>query len=120
MEEFLDAYPENVGSLLQAAREVLHTSFPTLNEEPDFPSRLLVYRIAPGNAGIVFTLIPSQKGVKLGFYRGRELADPNGLLRGSGKVHATTELSENLLHDQSLLNVMQVALQNALYRVTRS
>lgn len=120
MEEFMDAYPENVGLLIQAARNVLLTRFPTLNEEPDFPSRILVYRIAPRSEGIVFTLIPSQKGLKLGFYRGRELADPTGLLKGSGKVHATTELSENLLHDQSLLDLMHRAMLNAQHRITRS
>jgi len=37
--------------------------------------------------GMVCTLILSKKGVKLGLVRGSELADPRGLLEGSGKVH---------------------------------
>jgi hypothetical protein len=35
----------------------------------------------------VCTLILSKSGVKLGFVRGGELADPRKLLTGSGKVH---------------------------------
>ena len=40
-----------------------------------------------GLSGNVCTLILSKSGVKLGLVHGSELADPNGLLEGSGKVH---------------------------------
>ena len=41
---------------------------------------------------MVFTLILSKTGVKLGLVRGAELSDPNGLLEGSGKVHRYIQL----------------------------
>jgi hypothetical protein len=52
-----------------------------LKSEPTRPSR-----------GMVCTLILSKSGVKLGLVRGVELADPKGLLEGSGKVHKYVQL----------------------------
>jgi len=45
------------------------------------------YGYGPGYRGVVCTLILSKSGVKLGLVRGSELADPRGLVEGSGKVH---------------------------------
>ena len=42
---------------------------------------------SPGSKGTVCALILSKTGVKIGLFRGSELPDPKGLLRGSGKVH---------------------------------
>ena len=42
---------------------------------------------------MVCTIIPSKKGVKLGFYRGIDLPDPAKLLTGSGKVHRHVEIN---------------------------
>ena len=36
---------------------------------------------------MVCTIILSQKGIKLGLNKGSELPDPEGLLKGAGKVH---------------------------------
>ena len=119
LENFINSYPAEVRTLFNQARIVLLDRFKTLREEPDLPSRIIVYRIAPGNNGVVFTLIPSKSGVKLGLYRGRELPDPAGLLGGSGKVHTTTPLSEYLLTDPDFLNLLDAAMQNALHRVSQ-
>ena len=118
--EFIKNYPLDVSALFEKARSTLLDRFNALCEEPDIPSRIVVYRISPGNSGIVFTLIPSQRGLKLGIYRGRELPDPSGLLQGSGKVHATIQLSENLLNDHALLDLLDSAIQKAQIRATRS
>jgi hypothetical protein len=40
-----------------------------------------------GSRAVVYTLILSKTGVKLGLARGSELDDPQGLLEGKGKVH---------------------------------
>ena len=119
LENFINSYPAEVRTLFNQARIVLLDRFKTLREEPDLPSRIIVYRIAPGNNGVVFTLIPSKSGVKLGLYRGRELPDPAGLLGGSGKVHTTTPLSEDLLTNPDFLNLLDAAMQNAFHRVSQ-
>lgn len=120
IEEFLTLYPQNVRDLLQRARAFLLSVSPVLVEELDAPSRILVYRIAPGNAGIVFTLILSRTGVKLGLYRGRSLPDPSGLMEGSGKVHSTISLNADLFENPALHALTQTALQHAQVRISRS
>lgn len=84
---FLAAYPPAVARLALATRARVLAALPGVEETLDRPARMLAYSYGPGYAGMVCTLIPSQKGVKLGLYRGAELADPDGLLEGAGKVH---------------------------------
>ena len=119
LEDLINRYAAEVQTLLRTAHAELMEYFPALVEEPDFPSRILVYRIAPGNDGIVFTLIPSRAGVKLGIYRGRELPDPAGLLAGNGKVHATISLSERIFNDKNFADLLEAAMRKALLRNTR-
>jgi hypothetical protein len=119
LEVFLNSYPEEVRSRLRAAQTELISRYPALCEEPDLPSRILVYRLGAGNQGVVFTLIPSHAGVKLGIYKGRELDDPAGLLSGSGKVHATIPLNESTFDDHAFINLLDTAMRNALLRVKR-
>jgi len=86
-EAFLSAYPPGIARLAQATRARVLAALPGVDESVDQPARMLAYAYGPGYAGMVCTLIPSQKGLKLGLYRGAELSDPDGLLEGSGKVH---------------------------------
>ncbi len=61
---------------------------------------------------MICTIIPSKKGIKLGFYKGSGLPDPAGLLTGSGKVHRYVEIkSEASLKDKALKNLMTEALK---------
>jgi len=117
---FINRYTQPVIELLHLARAYLLNTCPELIEELDEPSRIIVYRIAPGNDGIVFTLIPSRAGVKLGFYRGRTLPDPEGLLQGNGKVHATIPLTIALFENVHLTELVLSAMQTARDRNTRS
>jgi len=117
---FINRYTQPVIELLHLARGYLLNTCPELIEELDEPSRIIVYRIAPGNDGIVFTLIPSRAGVKLGFYRGRTLPDPEGLLQGNGKVHATIPLTIALFENVHLTELVLSAMQTARDRNTRS
>ena len=99
IETLLENYPPEVARLVWLARAKLLKRLPQLQEDLDLPSRILIYRVAPGMKGIVFTLSPSKKGVRLRFYRGRELLDPAGLMEGSGKVHTTISLSEKTFNN---------------------
>ena len=57
------------GSSLATRARVL-AALPGVDETVDRPARMLAYGYGPGYAGMICTLIPSQKGVKLGLYRG--------------------------------------------------
>lgn len=86
-EAFLAAYPPEVERLALATRARVLAALPGVDESVDGPARMLAYAYGPGYAGMVCTIIPSRKGVKLGLYRGAALPDPDGLLTGAGKVH---------------------------------
>lgn len=120
LDHFINRYTQPVIELLHLARAYLLNTCPELIEELDESSRIIVYRIAPGNDGIVFTLIPSRAGVKLGFYCGRALPDPEGLLQGNGKVHATISLNIPLFENAHLEELVLSAMQSARDRNTRN
>ena len=88
----LAAYPDSVRQLANAARSALVKALPGATETVDKSSKLLGYSYGPGYKGLVCTLLLSKTGVKLGIFRGAELPDPEGLLRGAGKVHRHVQL----------------------------
>jgi hypothetical protein len=91
-EELLKSYPSDVQALAGKARHLLLKLLPGVEERADPSIPLLSYAYGPGYRGMVCTLILSKSGVKLGIVRGSELADPNGLLEGSGKVHKYVQI----------------------------
>jgi len=76
-----------VQALFSGARALIHRLLPNVEETADASAPVVGYGYGPGYRGVVCTLILSKSGVKLGLARGAELADPRGLLEGSGKVH---------------------------------
>ncbi len=47
---------------------------------------------APGYRGLVFVITPQEDGVRLGLPEGAGLADPDGMLEGTGKRHRFVRL----------------------------
>ena len=88
----LRTYPEDVQILAREARKTLREWLPNAGEGVDASARMLAYHYRPGYKGMVCTLILSKSGVKLGLVGGAALADPHGLLAGSGKVHRHVQL----------------------------
>jgi hypothetical protein len=87
IDAFLAAYPEPVQEIAQAARRFLRGVLPDATETLDESARLIAYACGAGYKGVICTLIMSKTGVKLGLWRGSELADPRRLMTGAGKVH---------------------------------
>lgn len=116
---FLNNYPAGIASLFSRVQEYLRNQVPDLMEEIDLPSRILIYRLSPGMKGIVFTLIPSIKGVKLGIYRGRDLEDPNQLMQGKGKVHSTIQMTHEILNSPELAAMISLAAGKARARINK-
>lgn len=119
LQQLLSAYPETVVALTNAIRKYLLLNFPMLSEEVDLPSKILVYTLSVRMKGIVFTIILSQKGAKLGFYRGIDLDDPAHLLEGNGKVHKYIQMSEDLLQDADFQKITSMAFEIARKRTGR-
>lgn len=93
--KLLARYPAPVQELAAHARDYVLRVLTGAEERVDEPARLLAYGLGPGYKGLVCTLILSKSGVKLGLNRGSELADPEGLLEGSGKVHRYVQLDSS-------------------------
>jgi hypothetical protein len=85
--DLLATYPAAVTEVALAARKRILAALPKAEERVDTSARVIGYGLGPGYRGLVFTIIPSRAGVKLGFVRGAELPDPRGLLQGRGRVH---------------------------------
>ena len=92
VDALLRPYSADVRTLASGARELIHRLLPDVEETVDGSMPLISFGYGPGYRGMVCTLILSKKGVKLGLVRGSELADPRGLLEGSGKVHKYVQL----------------------------
>lgn len=90
---FLSGYPENISDNAQKLRQVLKKKLPDIIEQIDLPARMIAYSYGPSYAALICVIIPSQKGLKLGFNRGSELPDPAKLLKGTGKVSRYVEIT---------------------------
>ena len=86
VEEFLSSYDEQIFSNALKLREVLLANLSGIMEQVDLPARMIAYCYGQKYAEMICTIIPSKKGLKLGFYKGPELPDPDGLLEGEGKI----------------------------------
>ena len=91
-EEVLKPYPADVQAVAEKARQVLWKLLPEVEETVDPTAPVLSYGYGPGYRGMICTLLLSKSGVKLGLVNGAELADPTGMLEGSGKKHKYVQL----------------------------
>ena len=98
---FLQQYPDQVSSLARQLREVLLANLPDATEQVDLPGRMIAYVYGQKYTEMVCVIIPSKKGLKLGFYKGTELPDPDRLLQGSGKIsrYVVIQSEEDIFND---------------------
>lgn len=67
---FLSSYSEDVFSNALQLRKVLIGNLPGITEQIDIPAKMIAYCYGQKYAEMICTIIPSKKGVKLGFYNG--------------------------------------------------
>jgi hypothetical protein len=117
-EKFLTSYDPAIGKLAQTTREFVLKNIPAVNEELDIAAKLIAFNLGPGYKGVVCAIILSKKGVKLAFYRGSELPDPEKLLTGSGKVHRYVEIiDEKILETKALKNLLSAGVKACKTRI---
>ncbi len=84
--DFFARYDEKVfGNALQL-RNIILTVLPDVTEQLDLPAKMVAYSYGNRYVDMICTIIPSKKGIKLGFYKGTELPDPARILEGTGKI----------------------------------
>lgn len=114
VEDLLSRYEPKVAETARAVRRLLLEALPGVGEEVDPAAGVIGYGYEPGYKGLICTLILSKKGVKLGFYKGAQLPDPQRLLTGAGKVHRYVEIEAPVLEEEALGALLAAAA--AAYR----
>ena len=108
---FLSQYDEQVFSKALKLREVLLANLPDVIEQIDIPAKMIAYCYGQKYSEMICTIIPSKKGLKLGFYKGADLPDPGNLLEGTGKVSRYVNIrSLEQVKSSSLRDLIRSAL----------
>ena len=92
IENILGQYSDEVYSNALKLRKIIFENLPRVQEQTDIPAKMIAYAYGQKYIEMVCTLLPSKKGLKLGFYRGVDLPDPENLLSGNGKISRYIEI----------------------------
>jgi hypothetical protein len=69
LDDFLSQYDEQVYINVLKLREILFTNLPRIIEQIDIPARMIAYCYGQKYGDMICTIIPSKRGVKLGFIK---------------------------------------------------
>jgi hypothetical protein len=113
--DFLSYYDEEVFANALKLRDVVISNLPGITEQLDVPAKMLAYSYGQKYSELICVIIPSKKGLKLGFNRGVELPDPDKLLEGTGKISLYVVIhSEKQIKSPAIKKLLANAL--ALYK----
>ena len=119
VDEFLSSYSEEVFTTALKVRELLLANLPGIIEQIDLPAKMIAYCYGRKYSEMICTIIPSKKGLKLGFYRGIDLPDPDKLLEGNGKISRYVEIrSEEQIKSAAIRKLIANALAAYKKRMT--
>ena len=93
--DFYAQYSPQVSAHALLLREVVLANLPGIIEQLDIPARMVGYCYGQKYSELICVIIPSKKGLKLGFNRGTELPDPEKLLKGTGKISRYVEIKSD-------------------------
>ena len=112
VEDILSNYEEKIAGLALKLRNFILQELIDIIELPDNSANIIGYGYGKGYKDMICTILLSKKGVKLGFYKGSELPDPEKLLTGTGKVHRFAEIkTEQAISSPELKNLLTEALK---------
>ncbi|MES2555082.1 MAG: DUF1801 domain-containing protein [Bacteroidota bacterium] len=94
LDQFLASYDEQIMHNALVLRELIISTLPDITEQIDVPAKMVAYSYGNKYAELICVIIPSKKGLKLGFNRGTSLPDPTGLLKGTGKISRYVEIKK--------------------------
>lgn len=110
--DILSRYDEKITTLASKLREFVLAELKDITELPDNTANIIGYGYGTGYKDMICTILLSKKGVKLGFYKGSELPDPEKLLTGTGKVHRFVEIkTEQDIKNLSLNKLVNEAMK---------
>ena len=111
IDAFLTQYDEQVFTNALKLREVLLANLPDIIEQIDMPAKMIAYCYGQKYDELICVIIPSKKGLKLGFNRGVDLPDPDKLLEGTGKISRYVVIkSDKQINSPSIKKLLSSAL----------
>ena len=100
---FLSQYDEEICKRALELRKLLLQNLPGITEQLDVPAKMIAYCYGQKYADLICVIIPSKKGLKLGFNKGPELPDPDKMLEGTGKTSRYVVISsDEIIKSKSL------------------
>lgn len=112
LDAFLSQYDDQVFTNALKLRKILLENFPEIKEQIDLPAKMIAYCYGQKYSELICTIIPSKKGLKLGFNRGVDLDDPENLLEGTGKISRYIEIkSDKQIKSPAIKKLLSVALK---------
>ncbi|MEY2829984.1 MAG: hypothetical protein RIQ33_1842 [Bacteroidota bacterium] len=92
IQKFLSSYSDEVKINVAILRKKIKALLPNIIEQLDLPAKMIGYCYGQKYTDLICVIIPSKKGLKLGFNRGSSLPDPEKLLQGNGKISRYVEI----------------------------
>jgi hypothetical protein len=96
-------------------RSVILRTLPDIKEVMDQSVGVVAYMIGDRYQDTVVVLRQTREGWSIGFYRGRELPDPEHMLEGQGRAHAMVLVRGREMEPlrQLLLSAFEVAVKRS-------
>lgn len=115
---FLGQYDKEIVNNIMSLREIISDCLPGIKEQVDLPAKMIAYIYGQRYLDMICTIIPSKTGIKLGFYKGTDLPDPQRLLEGKGKISRYVQIKTK---EQIESPAIRTLIENALeaYKVRR-
>ena len=108
---FLSKYDNQVYENALKLREILLTNLPDVIVQLDLPAKMVAYTYGQKYVEMICIIIPSKKDLKLAFYKGVDLPDPNNLLEGKAKLSRYVEIkSDKEIYSEALKQLIEKAL----------
>ena len=111
------AHKGKAAKLGEKLRQAILTILPDITEIPNIKGAFITYGIGEDYQDTVVVIRSDGPIWSLGFYRGRELPDPNGLLKGNGRLHAVAMIAgRSDVESEALRTLLLAAYDAALER----
>ena len=118
IDDFLSKYDDEVSGNALKLRKVIFENLPGITEQIDVPAKMIAYCYGQKYSELLCVIIPSKKGLKLGFNRGSELPDPDKLLEGTGKISRYVQIKSGKQINSASLKKLLISALTAYKKIT--
>lgn len=82
----MSTYPKDITDGIDELRSIIKRELPDITEQLDLSAKMIAYCYGQRYTDMICVIVPSQKGIKLSFYKGVDLPDPENILQGNAKT----------------------------------